>query len=71
MSFAPGLAACAAAIAHIGIEKFAPGDGEAVGSGDIGDDYELELTRENVELVLDEMRPFLKADGYDGLLLIQ
>ena len=53
------------------VSPFAPGDGEAVGSGDIGDDYELELTRENVELVLDEMRPFLKADGYDGLLLIE
>ena len=31
----------------------------------LDDDYELELTRDNVELVLDEMRPFLKADGYD------
>ena len=28
------------------------------------DDDELELTRENVELVLDEMRPYLMADGY-------
>mmetsp|Transcript_22764 Transcript_22764/g.21999 ORF Transcript_22764/g.21999 Transcript_22764/m.21999 type:complete len:231 (-) Transcript_22764:303-995(-) len=27
------------------------------------DDDDLELTEENVELVLDEMRPFLKADG--------
>jgi hypothetical protein len=27
------------------------------------DDEELPLTRENVELVLDEMRPYLKADG--------
>lgn len=27
------------------------------------DDHELALTRENVELVLDEMRPFLQADG--------
>jgi hypothetical protein len=30
---------------------------------DDNDDYELALTRENVELVLDEMRPFLQADG--------
>jgi lysyl-tRNA synthetase class 2 len=28
------------------------------------DDDELPLTRANVEIVLDEMRPFLKADGY-------
>lgn len=28
------------------------------------DENELELTRENVELVLDEMRPYLMADGY-------
>ena len=27
------------------------------------DDEELTLTRENVERVLDEMRPYLKADG--------
>ena len=27
------------------------------------DEDELELTRENVELVLDEMRPYLMADG--------
>lgn len=27
------------------------------------DDDELPLTRENVERVLDEMRPYLKADG--------
>ena len=27
------------------------------------DDDELELTRENVEMVLDEMRPYLQADG--------
>lgn len=31
------------------------------------DDDELPLTRENVELVLDEMRPYLKADGYDSV----
>jgi hypothetical protein len=30
---------------------------------DEGDD-ELPLTRENVELVLDEMRPYLQSDGY-------
>jgi hypothetical protein len=27
------------------------------------DEYELSLTRENVEIVLDEMRPYLQADG--------
>ena len=27
------------------------------------DDHTLALTRENVEVVLDEMRPFLQADG--------
>jgi len=27
------------------------------------DDYELPLTRENVEMVLDEMRPYLQSDG--------
>ena len=27
------------------------------------DDEELTLTRDNVERVLDEMRPYLKADG--------
>jgi hypothetical protein len=27
------------------------------------DEFELALTRENVEIVLDEMRPFLQADG--------
>ena len=27
------------------------------------DDDDLELTRENVEMVLDEMRPYLQADG--------
>lgn len=30
---------------------------------DKDDDYELPLTRENVELVLDEMRPYLQSDG--------
>jgi len=28
------------------------------------DDYELPLTRDNVEKVLDEMRPYLQSDGY-------
>ena len=47
------------------VSPFAPGEGEAASSSDRGDDEddELELTRDNVELVLDEMRPFLKADG--------
>jgi len=30
---------------------------------DLDDDDELPLTRENVELVLDEMRPYLQSDG--------
>eukprot|EP01041_Mallomonas_annulata_P007930 gene7930-16236_t len=30
---------------------------------DMDDDDELPLTRENVELVLDEMRPYLQSDG--------
>jgi hypothetical protein len=30
---------------------------------DFDDDDDLPLTAENVELVLDEMRPYLKADG--------
>lgn len=30
---------------------------------DLSDDDELPLTSENVELVLDEMRPYLQADG--------
>ena len=48
------------------ISPFAPGEGDTSTSTDgLDDDYELELTRDNVELVLDEMRPFLKADGYD------
>lgn len=46
---------------------------KAVGSNDHAhadddeddDDDELPLTRENVELVLDEMRPYLKSDGGD------
>lgn len=50
------------------VSPFAPGEGEAA-SSDLGDDDELELTRENVELVLDEMRPFLKADGGDVALV--
>ena len=40
------------------------GTGSAADDDDDKDDYELSLTRENVELVLDEMRPFLQADGY-------
>ena len=31
----------------------------------VEDEEDLPLTRENVELVLDQMRPYLKADGYD------
>ena len=37
-----------------------------LGEGDFGDD--LPLTAENVEMVLDEMRPYLKADGGDVAL---
>lgn len=35
-----------------------------IDSDDDRDEFELSLTRENVEIVLDEMRPFLQADGY-------
>jgi Fe-S cluster biogenesis protein NfuA len=38
--------------------------GSAAASSD-EDDYELELTIENVEKVLDEMRPYLQSDGGD------
>ena len=53
------------------ISPFAPGEAETSTSTDgLDDDDELELTRDNVELVLDEMRPFLKADGYDFTLIM-
>lgn len=46
------------------VSPFDPSDNASLDNDDEdGDDYELELTRENVEKVLDEMRPFLQADG--------
>ena len=40
-----------------------PFDPATSGSSDTDSGDELPLTRENVELVLDEMRPYLKSDG--------
>lgn len=39
------------------------GKGNIDSDDDDRDEFELSLTRENVEIVLDEMRPFLQADG--------
>lgn len=44
-----------------------PFEGGTAGSSS-GQDEFLDLTEENVELVLDEMRPFLQADGGDVAL---
>ena len=41
------------------VSPFADGEGDAAAAGD----GTLELTMENVDLVLDEMRPYLLADG--------
>jgi Fe-S cluster biogenesis protein NfuA len=47
------------------VSPFDASKGGTVDDDDDDDEDELPLTRENVELVLDEMRPYLQSDGGD------